>query len=251
MDWQLLIPGFIAGLLTFLAPCTLPLVPGYIGIISGTLAHDLTDPEKAKRAKAKIFLNGLFFVIGFTIVFIAMGTLFGFLGSGLVQHRILLSRIGGIFVVLFGLFMTGLVKIPALEKTVRFNLPSFFEAGKPKNSLILGFTFALGWTPCIGPILGSILLLASISETVFAGAFLLFVFSIGLAIPFLLLALGIGHLAQYMKTLKRFMRWVSIIGGLFLVFLGILLITNSLGVWVSFFFSIFDFINYEGLLEFL
>src|SRR3989344_66943 len=121
MDFSLIIPAFIAGILTFLAPCTLPLVPGYLGFISGVSAQDLQDPLKLKSARKKIFLNGLLFVIGFSFIFILLGSLFGLGGSVLVQYRILFLRIGGIFVILFGLFMIGVLRLPFLnvEKNIR------------------------------------------------------------------------------------------------------------------------------------
>ena len=174
MDTVLVIPTFIAGLLTFLAPCTLPLVPAYLGFISGVSLADLQDPEKVRRVRWKIFLNGLAFVIGWTAVFVALGTLFGFVGSALVPYRQWLTRIGGIFVIIFGFFMLNVIRIPFLTRQRTISVPPIFKRGKASNSLILGTAFGLGWTPCVGPILGSILLLASTSTTVFQGAFLLF-----------------------------------------------------------------------------
>jgi len=189
-----IISAFVAGLLTFLAPCTLPLVPAYLGFISGVSTKDLEDPAKAKIARRKIIQNGLFFVVGFSLVFILFGTLAGLIGQGLVPYRIWLTRIGGIFVILFGLFMLGAFKIPFLQSDKRIRIPSFLKVGKPTSSLVIGSAFAFGWTPCVGPILGSILLLASTSANALDGAFLLTVFSIGLAIPFLLVAIGFSHL---------------------------------------------------------
>jgi cytochrome c-type biogenesis protein len=266
---SLAIPAFVAGILTFLAPCTLPLVPGYLGFISGASLEDLKDPEKAKKTRWKIFLNGLFFIIGFSAIFIVMGTLIGFVGAQfLAPYRIWLGRIGGVFVIIFGLFMLNVLKIPFLMRETQFKAPvprpiqagipaasrglgTVFERGKPVNSLILGSAFAFGWTPCVGPILGSILLLASTSATALQGGLLLTVFSAGLAIPFLIIAIGISSASQYIQNISRYLNVVSIIGGLFLVLLGLLLVTGNIGILVSYGYQLFRFIEYDRLLDYL
>jgi cytochrome c-type biogenesis protein len=251
MEFSLIIPAFIAGILTFLAPCTLPLVPAYLGFISGISAQDLQDPIKAKSARMKIFLNGFLFILGFSAVFVILGTVAGFFGQALFQQRIWLSRIGGIFVILFGLFMLNVVKIPFLSKEIQIKPPSLFQSGKSINSFILGATFGFGWTPCVGPILGSVLTLAAASATVGQGAFLLSVFSLGLAIPFLVIAAGIGSAAAHIAKFSKYLNIISMIGGVFLVFLGILLLTNKLGIWIGYFYQWFDFVNYDALLDYL
>lgn len=251
MDFSLIIPVFIAGILTFIAPCTLPLVPAYLGFISGVLAKDLQDPLKARSARMKIFLNGLLFILGFSAVFILLGTAAGFFGQTLFQYRIWLSRIGGIFVILFGLFMLNVLKIPFLSREIQFKTKTPFQHGRAAHSFILGTTFGLGWTPCVGPILGSILTLAASSATVGQGAFLLSIFSLGLAIPFLIIAAGIGSASAHIAKLSKYLNFVSVIGGLFLIFLGILLVTNKLGIWVAYFYQWFGFINYDRLLDYL
>lgn len=251
MDFSLIIPAFIAGILTFLAPCTLPLVPAYLGFISGVSEKDLRDPLTAKSAKRKIFLNGLLFILGFSAVFIILGTVAGFFGQLLFGYRIWLSRIGGIFVILFGLFMLNVLKIPFLSKEIQVKTPTLFQRGNSINSLALGVTFGLGWTPCVGPILGSILTLAAASTTAIQGAFLLGVFSLGLAVPFLVIAAGFGSASAHIAKLGRFLNIVSVIGGVFLIFLGVLLLTNKLGVWIAYFYQWFNFINYDRLLDYL
>ena len=251
MDTYLLISAFIAGFLTFLAPCTLPLIPGYLGFISGVSLEDLKDKQKAKHARWRIFLNGLFFVIGFSAVFILFGTAAGFLGMSLSAHKAWLGRLGGVFVILFGLFMMNVFTIKALQKEKRFRIPTIFERGKPINSLILGAVFAFGWTPCVGPILGSILTLAAVSTTVAKGTILLAVFSLGLAVPFLLISLLIGFTVKYLEKIYGLLNIISFIGGVFLVFLGILLVTDSFPIWVEFFFDLFNFMHYEALLDYL
>lgn len=252
MEFSLIIPAFIAGILTFLAPCTLPLVPGYLGFISGSSLEDLKDPEKAKKARWKIFLNGLFFMLGFSAVFIIMGTLAGFIGATLLApYRLWLGRIGGIFVIIFGLFMLNVLKIPFLTREKQFKAPAIFKLGGPTNSFILGSAFAFGWTPCVGPILGSILLLASTSTSALQGALMLTVFSAGLAIPFLLIAIGIGSASRRIQNISRYLNVVSVIGGIFLIFLGVLLVMGKIGLLIAYGYKIFQFINYDRLLDYL
>ncbi len=248
---SLIIPSFLAGVLTFLAPCTLPLVPGYLGFISGVSLEDLKDPEKAKSARWKMVKNGALFVLGFSMVFIVLGLLFGLGGAALAKHRIWLSRVGGAFVILFGLFMIGVFKLPWLNMEKHIRLPAAFKPGHPASSLVFGMAFAFGWTPCVGPILGAVLTLAASSTTILQGGLLLAVFSLGLAVPFILVALGAASATRMIAKMSRTLHAISVIGGVFLVFLGVLLLTDNLTTWVSFFYRIFGFINYEALLDYL
>lgn len=248
----LIIPAFIAGILTFLAPCTLPLVPGYLGFISGTSLEDLKDPAKAPKTRWKIFFNGFFFMAGFSAVFISMGSFVALIGAAFfAPYRLWLGRISGIFVIIFGLFMLHVLKIPFLMREKQLRVPSLFERGTPINSFILGSAFAFGWTPCVGPILGSILLLASTSATVFQGTLMLTIFSAGLAAPFLLIAAGIGSSIRYIQNITKYLDVVSFVGGLFLVFIGVLLVSGNMSLLISYSYRIFQFINYDRLLNYL
>ena len=194
-------------------------------------------------------------MLGVTIVFVLFGTLAGLLGQSLAPWRIWLTRIGGAFVILFGLYMIGILRIPLLNSLLgterKVKLPFDIKRGNPVGSVALGASFAFGWTPCVGPILGSILLLASTSTTAFQGGFLLFIFSMGLAVPFLLIATGFGALSTKVTKIGKYLRWVEIIGGVFLVALGILLLTNNFSLLVSYGFQLFQFINYDVLLDYL
>lgn len=225
MDFTLVVPAFVAGILTFLAPCTLPLVPAYLGFISGTSAEDLKDPAKLSTMKRRIFLNGVFYVLGFSAIFITFGVLAGFLGSALAPYRIWLTRIGGIVVILFGLFMLNVFKIPFLLSEKQLRIPGVLKRGRPISSFALGAAFGFGWTPCVGPILGSVLLLASASATALEGGFLLLVFSLGLAIPFLAIAAGISSASHYVgrfvevSSQRKFRVATLIIFGVILGFL--------------------------------
>ena len=246
-----IVASFFAGLLTFLAPCTLPLVPAYLGFISGIDQESLKNPVTARAARRKIFLNGLAFIIGFSLVFIIFGVLAGFAGTALAPYRIWLARIGGVLVILFGLFMLGFFKLPFFQTDKRIPIPKWLTLGKPSSSLFIGGTFALGWTPCVGPILGSILLLAGTSGTAFTGGIMLTVFSIGLAIPFLLIALAFSKATTYIDRISKYLKAVSIVGGVFLILLGLLLATDNFGLTIQYGYELFDFINYDRLLEYL
>ncbi|PIR86486.1 cytochrome C biogenesis protein [Candidatus Kaiserbacteria bacterium CG10_big_fil_rev_8_21_14_0_10_43_70] len=245
------VASFFAGLLTFLAPCTLPLVPAYLGFISGVDQDALKNPATAKAARRKIFLNGLAFIFGFSLIFIVFGVLAGFAGTALAPYRIWLARVGGVLVVLFGLFMLGFFKLPFFQTDKRIPISKWLTLGKPSSSLFIGGTFALGWTPCVGPILGSILLLAGTSGTALTGGIMLTVFSIGLAIPFLLIAAAFSKATVYIEKLSKYLKAVSVVGGVFLILLGLLLATDNFGLTIQYGYELFDFIDYDRLLEYL
>lgn len=251
MDLSLIISAFVAGILTFLAPCTLPLVPGYLAFVSGASLKDFRDEKQSMSARRKIFLNGLFFVFGFSAVFMLFGMAAGALGSLLSVYKLQFSRIGGVFVILFGLFMFEALHLPWLQHTKRFHIPRIFRRGTLRNSLLLGAVFGFGWTPCVGPILGTVLFLAGTTATMWQGTFLLGVFSLGLAIPFLLLAIMIGSASLWAHHLARFGKILTLVGGVFLIFLGVLLLTDSFGLFSSLLYRWFDFIHYDGLIQYL
>ena len=250
MSFGFVISAFFAGVLTFLAPCTLPFVPAYLGFISGVSLSDLHDKKKMTGVQWKVFLNGLFFVIGFSAVFIIFGTLAGFAGTALVPYRMWFRRIGGVFAIISGFSMLDVFTIPFFNRVQGFTGFSVFKPGA-FNSFILGAAFAMGWTPCVGPILGSILFLASTSNTVAEGSLMLFVFSLGLAIPFLLIALGIGSASKYILRISPYLKIFSTVGGVFLILIGMLLMSNRIGFLIGYGYRLFQFINYEGFLKYL
>lgn len=255
MFLTLALPAFIAGFLMFLAPCTLPLVPGYLGFISGVSLHDAKkDGEIALDIRRKIRINALFYILGFSLIFIAFGTLLSGLGRlGFGHYRLYLEKISGVMIIFLGLYMTHLFNLPFfrfLNTERHFSFTKRLAPGKPLSSFLFGATFALGWSPCIGPILGSILLLASTSGTLLQGALLLAIFSLGLAVPFFLAAVGIGQATRMIKHVSKYLSVISIAGGVFIAILGLLVVTGQMGLWTGFFFRIFHFIQYERLLDF-
>lgn len=250
MELTPVISSFVAGLLTFLAPCTLPLIPAYLGFIGGVSLPDIQNSEHAKALKRKIFLNGLLFVVGFTGVFMILGTVFGIVGKVLFEYRMWLGRIGGIFIIIFGLYMMRAIRIPWFNTEKRIHLHAL-RPGRPLSSLLFGMTFAFGWTPCIGPVLGTALTLAASSATAGTGALLLFMFSLGLATPFLLVAYGAGVSTKYIRALGKYLNIISVIGGVFLICIGLLLLTDNLGVWVSWFYRVFGRMYFDNFLDYL
>lgn len=231
--------AFVAGLLSFLSPCVLPLVPGYISLMSGASIDKLKEGEGgATRAVA---LHALFFIAGFSLVFIAMGASASAVGGFLNEHKSILFKIAGVIIILFGVFLLGLLKIPALYREQRYH--GQVARGK-SGSFLLGLAFAFGWTPCIGPILGALLLLAATKETVTEGVFLLGVYSLGLGIPFFLTALGINKFLTFYKGFRRYLQWVERFAGVLLIGIGVLVFTNQL-TWLARYFTVFNQFNLE------
>ncbi len=228
MNQGLSIPvAFVAGVVSFLSPCVLPLVPGYISMLSGESIEEL-KAGAGPGLMGRIFRNSLAFVIGFSVVFIALGASATAVGNFLVAKRSIFNIVAGIVVIIFGLHLTGLVKIPLLYREARVT------AGKPKRGLIgsflLGFAFAFGWTPCIGPILTGILALAATRDTVFQGMFLLAIYSAGLAIPFILTGLGLSQFMKFYGGFRRHLQVVEVFSGVLLIGIGALMAFNKLGV---------------------
>jgi len=224
---------FLAGVISFLSPCVLPLIPSYISYISGMTFEDLTSGQDSKKIKLITLVNSVLFILGFSFVFISLGASTSFLGSILFQYQDWMRIIGGVIVIIFGLFIAGFLDIGFLMKEKKF-----MTQGKPSGfagSFLVGVTFGAGWTPCIGPILGSILIAASSTGSVAGGIELLSVYSAGLAIPFLLSALLFNSFLNYFKILLKYMNLIKLIGGIILIIFGFVLITNKLGILVGLF----------------
>lgn len=247
----LFISAFIAGVLMFLAPCTLPLIPAYLAFISGVKPEELNDPATAAKARRSIVFNGLTFVIGFSLVFITFGMLAGFFGSLIGQFRGVLTQVGGVFIIIFGLMVLGAIPLSKFFSGRGLPTPTILKPGNPLSALVIGATFALGWTPCVGPVLASVLFLATTEATVFSGGLLLAVFSLGMAVPFLLTAILYSRAAAMLTHSEVLLRWVSYIGGLFLILIGILLLTDNFGLTVEYGYKLFDIIGVDGLFDYL
>ena len=228
MTHELSIPiAFLAGIVSFLSPCVLPLVPGYISMLSGASIEELKQ-EASGELLRRVMRNSLSFVAGFTLVFVILGATATWVGHFLRAHQATFNIVAGIIVIIFGLHLTGLLKIPLLYREARL------DTGAPRRGLggafLLGFAFALGWTPCIGPILGAILALAERRQTVYQGMFLLAVYSAGLAIPFLLTSLGLSSFLKFYKGFRKHLHVVEVGSGVLLIVLGALMAFNKLAI---------------------
>ena len=213
-----------AGLLSFLSPCVLPLLPSYLSFIAGVSFEELQGTVANPRTRRAILVNSILFVLGFSLVFIAMGAGATLLGQALFESQVLIRRIGGAFVILMGLYVAGWLRIPFLMREWRADL-SHRPAGY-LGALLTGVTFAAGWTPCIGPILGSILTMASMTQTATTGILMLSAYSLGLAIPFLLSSLMINRFLTFFDRFKRFFPVVTRGSGIILIAVGLLLVTD-------------------------
>ncbi len=233
MAHQLSIPiAFLAGVVSFLSPCVLPLVPGYISMLSGASIQELKEGTGVGLLR-RVLRNSLAFVAGFAVVFVILGASATWVGRFLLAERTTFNIIAGLIVIVFGLHLTGLVKIPLLYREARL------DTGAPRRSLggafLLGFAFAFGWTPCIGPILAAILALAAQRQTVPQGMFLLAVYSAGLAIPFLITSLGLSTFLKFYGGFRKHLQAVEVASGVLLIALGTLMAFNRLTILSGYF----------------
>jgi cytochrome c-type biogenesis protein len=218
--------AFMAGVISFLSPCVLPLIPGYLSFMTGLTAAELSDDS---RPLGQIMGTALLFVAGFSLVFVLLGASASVLGQFLVQYRDLIEKIAGIAVILFGVFMLGVIKIPGLYGEARMDLARSRKFGRGA-ALVMGMAFAAGWTPCVGPILGVILTLAASTGSVSHGALLLLAYSLGLGVPFLLVALLFGSAKPLLSWLNQHSEIINRVAGAILVVIGVLIFTGRLTV---------------------
>ncbi len=225
------VAAFLAGILSFLSPCVLPLVPGYVSLISGASVEELQSSER--RMLRTVMLHSITFVLGFSVVFVALGAVATGVGQIVNEYHSILSKIAGIVVIIFGLHLTGLLKIKALYADKR--LHEVKGGASAVGSFAVGFAFAFGWTPCIGPILATILVLASAEGTVLKGTLLLAVYSLGLAVPFLLTSLGIDRFLSFYGRFRRHLHTVEVLSGVLLIAIGVLIFLNNLRLLSGYF----------------
>jgi cytochrome c-type biogenesis protein len=221
-----LVTAFAAGIISFLSPCVLPLVPGYVSYVSGTAV--LSGP-RSSPARWSVLLPSLCFVLGFSSVFVALGASVTLLSRVLLLYRYETNIIGGAIIILFGVFATGLIPMPWLERDVRYH--GQLPGGKLPGAYVLGLAFGFGWTPCIGPVLGAILTVSAASVTASAGIVLLTAYALGLGVPFLLSAAFTDGLMRRMGTMRRAGRWLKIGSGIVMIAMGIAMITGLMSVF--------------------
>jgi cytochrome c-type biogenesis protein len=217
--------AFTAGLLSFLSPCVLPLIPSYVTFITGL---SLEDVQTARRAA---LIHAVLFILGFTLIFLALGATATAVGQLLNYQRVWISRVGGVLIIVFGLYMLGVFNVSFFSQERRVHI-----ANKPVGYLgtvLVGIAFGAGWTPCIGPILGSILTYAASSADLRRGLWLLLAYSLGLAVPFLLSAVAVERFLDFFSRMKRQMSWITRTSGVLMVAVGILMVTNYFTVLAS------------------
>jgi cytochrome c-type biogenesis protein len=221
------IVAFMSGVLSFLSPCVLPLVPSYLSFISGVSLEDMRAPQVTSQVRWRVISNSLAFIFGFSLIFIAFGASASFLGSLFLGYRKVIRIAGGILIVLVGAYLMGFLKIPLLGRYLQFQLNHL----KDKRigylgSVLIGLTFAVAWTPCVGPILGSILTLAGTSAEINKGMLLLTIYAAGLAVPFFLSAVALNSFFLFFTGFRRYIHAVHMGAGFLLVIVGILLVTD-------------------------
>lgn len=221
--------AFSAGLLSFLSPCVLPLIPGYLSFMTGLSTAELADDD---RSTSRVLIPAALFVLGFTLVFVAMGASASILGRFLTEYRPVVEKVAGIAVIAFGVLMLGVVRVPWLYGEARADMSRSRSFGRGA-SVVMGMAFAAGWTPCVGPILGSILALAGASGSVGIGAALLLVYSLGLGLPFLGVALLFGRARPLLAWLNRHAQTVNRVAGVLLITVGVLIFTGRLAAFAA------------------
>ncbi|MCD6519462.1 MAG: cytochrome c biogenesis protein CcdA, partial [Anaerolineae bacterium] len=212
--------AFVAGLLSFFSPCILPLVPVYLGYMAGTAASNLGQTKRLR-----VLGHAFFFVLGFGLVFVLLGAAAGLLGHAIDPIMPYVIKVGGLILIIFGLHMMGMISIPSLNMEKRLEIQEG-KQGSYWSSFLIGVVFAAGWTPCVGPVLSAILILAANSQTATTGAGLLAIYAAGLGIPFLLVAGLINAALPLLRRASRYLHIASVIGGILLVLMGFLLLTG-------------------------
>lgn len=224
--------AFVAGVLSLISPCVLALVPAYLTYISGVSVRS-GDAEASGKGSLSVAGHALLFVAGFSLLFVVYGASASLLGRLLIVNQRLLAQVAGVLVAGFGLHTLGLLRIPGLdlERRLRYRGPS----GKPHHSFLIGVAFAAGWTPCVGPILGAILAMASVSATLWQGVTLLLFYAAGMGLPFLLIAATLGKSERLLASIKRRYRAVEITSGLLLIAIGVMLYTDTFSLLARYF----------------
>ncbi len=224
------ITAFLGGVLSFLSPCVLPLIPSYVSFITGISFEDFKKGDTARIRKLTL-INSFAFVLGFSVVFILLGVSSSYVGKFLSSYYDQVRIIGGTIIIVMGLYVMGVLNLKVLSGEKRVHLKS-----KPRGyfgSFIVGLTFGAGWTPCIGPILGTILMIASTTGSALQGFYLLLVYSLGLAIPFMATALAINTFLSHFMVVQKYMRVIKFVSGLLLIAFGIILLTDNVYILLS------------------
>lgn len=224
--------AFAAGLVSFVSPCILPLIPMYISFISGLSLEELRNEGDRKRISRRVMVSSLLFILGFSIIFVGLGASATFFGKILLSRLSILRIIAGLVIIILGMHVAGVFKFRFLNYERRFNLNT--TKGGFVKPFLVGLAFAFGWTPCVGPVLSAILVYSSSQETVWQGIWLLSMYSLGLGIPFFLTGMGINTFLNILKKIRKYYRAIEIAIGVSLIIMGILLITDYFTILTSY-----------------
>ena len=236
--------AFGAGVVSFFAPCVVPLLPAYIGYVTGVSLNELKEKGYAPFRK-KLLVSSVLYILGFSIVFVLLGTAAASVGSAFRRYDFLIQRVGGLIILILGLEFAGILHLPFLAREKKFQLPSWTEKLGYSRAFFVGIVFATAWTPCVGAVLGSILALAAVTGTAVQGATMLFVYSLGISIPFMVVSFTLASAPKYLSFITKHIGTISKTAGFILAALGILLLTDTYKFLNSFLFEIAFKLGYQ------
>ena len=224
--------AFSAGLISFLSPCILPLIPSYLAFITGVSVEELTIVDNLKQVRLKVIAHSLMFILGFSLIFVALGASATFVSKFLSRNIRWFEIVGGVLIILFGLHFTGIFRLRFLDREKKFHLKK-----KPLGYLgtvLVGMAFGAGWTPCVGPILGSILTMAATTQNIIKGILLLAFYSLGIALPFFISGLILHRFFEYFQSIRKYFKVITTVGGILLIIVGILLVSGYFSAMSSY-----------------
>lgn len=236
--------AFVAGMVSFFAPCVVSLLPAYVGYVTGATMSELKRKSKTTYTR-QIFISSILYVLGFSLIFVLLGSAAASVGFIFRKYDFLIQRIGGFVILVLGLEFAGIVNFTFLARQRQFGLPAWTNKFKYGRAFLIGVIFATAWTPCVGPILGSILALAAVEATATKGALLLLTYSLGISLPFLFIAATLASAPRYISLVSKHVRFISVAAGLMLVVVGLLLITDTYKYVNAWIFEVASKLGYE------
>lgn len=236
--------AFTSGVISFFAPCVLPLIPAYVGYVAGVSLNDLKKYGEAEY-RSTLLWSSVLYILGFSLIFVLLGSAAAGAGVVLRQYSNLIQRVGGALIIVFGLNFAGIINLPFLAMERKLELPGWSVKLGHGRAFLLGLIFGISWTPCVGAVLGSILVLAAQSQMVWRGASLLFVYSLGISVPFLIISMSLAQAPNYLKILTKHIGKISMVAGLLLAVIGILLLTDTYKYVNSWLFEVAYSLGYQ------
>ncbi len=240
--------AFLAGVISFFAPCVVPLLPAYIGYVTGVSVNDLKKSGYALYRR-QIMYSSLLYIVGFSFVFVLSGAFAASIGATFRRYDLFIQQLGGLVILIMGLELSGILNIPLFARRKEFTLPKWASRLGPFRALLIGIIFATAWTPCIGPVLGSILALAVTTGEAVHGAILLFVYSLGISVPFLVVSFSLLSAPHYLKSFMKHIDAIAKVSGILLAILGMLLLTNTYRYLNSWIYSLLTLLGWNDLIS--